>query len=300
METTIGIVACTRGFSIDYGYVADGCEKQTAFEFEKVFDDQEPSIAVQKRTNNTFGVSIGCIPAKQNDNINRNIRLYLTFSNLTEEKARDVLLFYLERWNQWAEATEPFLQAFHWKQKLIEQDKQEWEVDFQIIRNIIADIPSAVHSDKPFCERWEMSNDPTNRNKLLDLLQTYTFSASSGFKIVVTGPAPSQDSYKQLRKEVDRYLWTGGKNEKLDDPPKPPVDPPEFPVDKKKAIIEIILLIAGMILILIGILMSCPIKTEKIREPERQLQKVQRLNKTLKEENNRLQKQESLDKKSDK
>ncbi|MDR0704517.1 MAG: hypothetical protein LBF88_05960 [Planctomycetaceae bacterium] len=254
MKTKIGIVACTRGFSIDYGYAADGCENQTAIEFAKVLDDQEPSIALHKRTDNTFGVSIGCIPTKQTDNANRNIRVYLTFNGLTEEKSRDILLFYLEGWNQWAETTEPFLQAFHWNRKSTEQDEREWDVDFQIIRNMIENIPHVESSDKRLSDRWEQNNNSINRRKLLDLLQTHTFSASSGFKVVVTGPAPSQDSYNLLQEEVDRYLWTGGRNEKLKDTKLetlPDPEPSNNGNGKKKVII---LLILGILLIIIAIL----------------------------------------------
>ncbi|MDR2117718.1 MAG: hypothetical protein LBP87_15175 [Planctomycetaceae bacterium] len=253
IETTIGIVACTRSFSIDYGYNADGCEKQTAFEFENVLDDQMPSIAVHKRTDNTFGVSIGYIPTKQKDNADRNIRIYLTFNRLTEEKSRDMLLFYLERWNQWEEATEPFLQAFQWNRKSSSHDEREWDVDFQIIRNIITDIPHVEYSDKRLSDRWELSNNSINRSKLINSLQTHTFSKSFGFKVVVTGPAPSQDSYEQLRREVDRYLWTGGQNEELKN-----TEPVEMKNDnnnkkKRNNLLSIILLILGIILLIIGL-----------------------------------------------
>ncbi|MDR2757454.1 MAG: hypothetical protein LBC20_17305 [Planctomycetaceae bacterium] len=277
METKIGIVACTRGFSIDYGYAADGCEKQTAFEFGRVLDDQIPSIAVHKRTDNTFSVSIGCIPTKQHDSSGtRNIRIYLTFNGLTEEKSRDILLFYLEKYNEnghateWAEVTEPFLQAFHWnqkstdqneqkstghnEQKLTKQNEREWDVDFQIIRNIIANIPHIECSDKRLSDRWEQNNNSINRHKLFDLLQTHTFSLSSGFKIVVTGPAPSQDSYEQLRKEVDRYLWISGRNEELKDTESEKISKDNDNKKKENHLILIILLILGIILVTLGIL----------------------------------------------
>jgi hypothetical protein len=107
------------------------------------------------------------------------------------------------------------LQAFHWNQKS-SQDEREWNVDFQVIRNIVSNIPHVENSNKRLDDRWECNNNSINQNKLLELLKTHTFSTRFGFKVVVTGPAPSQDSYERLRKEVDRYLCTGSQNEKLE------------------------------------------------------------------------------------
>ncbi|MDR2441371.1 MAG: hypothetical protein LBE12_18575, partial [Planctomycetaceae bacterium] len=67
-----------------------------------------------------------------------------------------------------------------------------------------------------------------------------------------------KDSYEQLRKEVDRYLWTNGRNEELKNP-EPEKISNEDNENKKKAnntsqnLVSIILLILGILLVIIGL-----------------------------------------------
>jgi len=194
----------TRGFNADY------CWKNSQPRVGIQDYLNANGVLVARDSEGKFDVYLCSSPTEKKDYMGRQISIAVFVSGCTETKAKELAIWALEHWDNFADTFSTFVDDF---------GKDEWTVNNSVFKQWVDNVAEVAATDIPFENRLGNGNTDKSRKELIAELRQFKFNQKAGFKLVVDGGLMTGQRFKDIQYDADRYLFKDGERKVLPDRP---------------------------------------------------------------------------------
>ena len=154
----------------------------------------------------TYTIYLVSSPTETKDYQGRKISIAVLVSSCAEEKAKGLVAWTLEHWDNFVDTFTSFV---------IDFEKDEWTANDDAIKDWVDQIQEIAKTKNAFEYRTHNGNTAENRHNLFAELHKFDCKPKSAFKLVVSDELMTGGKLETLKSEVDRYLSGEGTSEIL-------------------------------------------------------------------------------------